>query len=623
MTEAELRGIAFVQAVEETSADLLPATARDQAGLAAGDRRDAGAWVARRARCLLDGPLARFRPAVDHLELRVGALGWILPAAIVVGLLGNSLGPTRKIHVLYNPIGLLVAWNLVVYVALLALRLRRWKRPSRPAPTRLPTSERSDGATSVPTFVPAPHDRGGLLERALLGWLRRHVVAVQTAAWNVWSGVRTASALVAAFVSNWFATMRPALHHATRTALHLGAVGMALGAVAGMYVRGLFLDYDVVWRSTFVESPDGVAWLLRLVLAPAAWVLRDALPSASDATALMTVDGAPAARWIHLLAVTVLLAVVVPRLGMAAVSSLAYRRTLGRLGLSPDEPYVRGLLAAAARLDVQKVQDDIRADITQAFDDFRTRLADYVASELHEKRIEPELDGFRERGGKLSDLEARLDERCRAFEPDLRGEIGRQQLLLEGQITERVAWRLGGAAAQQLTGDDVATAVGGAASGVALRAGTRAGDQVAAGVGAIVSGAVATVSGTVSGGFGHSLGTALLVGAIHSGPVAWVVGAVGGALVAGAALYVGKDALRDGVKRVSLPPGVAKLALLRIDAIKRDGRARCRTAVCEGLGRHFECDAVVERTAAAIWSRLLPLLGAQLGAGAQAGSAKE
>ena len=99
MTEADLRAIALVRAVEQTSEELIPQTALVEATLVAGDRSDPAAWLARRARCLLDGALSRFRPAVDHLELRVGLLAWILPAAFLLGLFGNYLGPARKIHV--------------------------------------------------------------------------------------------------------------------------------------------------------------------------------------------------------------------------------------------------------------------------------------------------------------------------------------------------------------------------------------------------------------------------------------------------------------------------------------------------------------------------------------------
>jgi hypothetical protein len=104
----------------------------------------------------------------------------------------------------------------------------------------------------------------------------------------------------------------------------------------------------------------------------------------------------------------------------------------------------------------------------------------------------------------------------------------------------------------------------------------------------------------------------VLVGLVHSGPVAWVIGALGGAVVSGAVLYLGKDALRDGLKRVTLPSAVARMALLRIDRIKREGRAQCRRHVADELGRHFDEADVVGRTAETISSRLAPMLGDRL-----------
>jgi hypothetical protein len=70
---------------------------------------------------------------------------------------------------------------------------------------------------------------------------------------------------------------------------------------------------------------------------------------------------------------------------------------------------------------------------------------------------------------------------------------------------------------------------------------------------------------------------------------------------------------------VSLPPAVARMALLRMDAVKRAGRERCRRNVNDELARHFASGRVVERTADAIWSRLVPELGGRLG-DAQPGS---
>ena len=43
------------------------------------------------------------------------------------------------------------------------------------------------------------------------------------------------------------------------TPLHVGAAALALGLVAGLYVRGLVLDYRVGWESTFLDAGDRAA----------------------------------------------------------------------------------------------------------------------------------------------------------------------------------------------------------------------------------------------------------------------------------------------------------------------------------------------------------------------------
>ena len=67
--------------------------------------------------------------------------------------------------------------------------------------------------------------------------------------------------------------------------LHLAAAALALGLVAGMYLRGLVLDYRAGWQSTFLEPPR-VTSFLSTVLAPAAKVSGVALPDEAGVAAL-------------------------------------------------------------------------------------------------------------------------------------------------------------------------------------------------------------------------------------------------------------------------------------------------------------------------------------------------
>ena len=87
---------------------------------------------------------------------------------------------------------------------------------------------------------------------------------------------------------------------------------MALGIVLGLYIRGLALDYQATWESTFL-SANQVQGLLHTLLGPAAWLLHYPLPELSEILSLQAPQHGPAAPWIHMWAVTALAVIVIPR----------------------------------------------------------------------------------------------------------------------------------------------------------------------------------------------------------------------------------------------------------------------------------------------------------------------
>jgi hypothetical protein len=111
--------------------------------------------------------------------------------------------------------------------------------------------------------------------------------------------------------------------------LHAGAAALALGLCIGLYARGLVFDYRAGWQSTFLEPPQ-VHALLATVLAPASTLTGIAVPGVEGIAALRLAAGAtalaPAAAWIHLFAVTLLMFVVLPRAALAARAGLLARR---------------------------------------------------------------------------------------------------------------------------------------------------------------------------------------------------------------------------------------------------------------------------------------------------------
>ena len=142
------------------------------------------------------------------------------------------------------------------------------------------------------------------------------------------------------------------------TLLHAAAASLALGLIAGLYLRGLVLDYRAAWESTFL-SADAARALLAVALGPAVALSGIALPDAAAFEAMRVahgsaVPGAPAAPWIHLMALTLLLFVVLPRCVLALVGVMRLRWLARHVALPLGDPYFQQL-ARQQRGDVARV----------------------------------------------------------------------------------------------------------------------------------------------------------------------------------------------------------------------------------------------------------------------------
>ena len=130
--------------------------------------------------------------------------------------------------------------------------------------------------------------------------------------------------------------------------LHFSAALLAAGAVAGLYVRGLGLEYLAGWESTFLTE-HAVHRVLTVVLGPASALSGTAIPPAEH-LATMRWSGAQlgenAARWIHLYAITAALFIVLPRLVLALSAALRARRLRRNFDLPLTvDPYFHRLLS--------------------------------------------------------------------------------------------------------------------------------------------------------------------------------------------------------------------------------------------------------------------------------------
>jgi hypothetical protein len=326
----ELRSILLVKAVEETdrAGTLIPladrsAATRD-ARRAAGDVAVAGDGFehgtlsqasqrmgVERSRMLLGKIVARYPFVGTVLNLAGGPAwaGWsVVALGLLVGFALSALDGTRHINILAFPLLGVVLWNLAVYLAAF-FNWRARSRSKHPRRWRMP-----EGLTSLWTsFVTRKVAKSAAFNVPLAQALRR-------------------------FTLEWFEIARPVLVARAVRVFHLSAAAVGIGLIAGLYVRGIAFDYQAGWESTFFDAPS-VRVLLSVIYGPASFITGIPLPDVAYLETIRWQGGAGgerAARWMHLLAATVALYVVLPRLVLALAGSISILRWSRRAPLPPS-----------------------------------------------------------------------------------------------------------------------------------------------------------------------------------------------------------------------------------------------------------------------------------------------
>ncbi|MGD9941718.1 MAG: DUF2868 domain-containing protein [Burkholderiaceae bacterium] len=320
MTEDDARHALLVRACETPPGhtqwrDEDRAWASRAAAEVVGEHASTDAFIARRARLASERLTARdagLRRALRAVQWRPW-VGWLLALiAFAAGIGGNAIDTSQRINVLAPPLLALLAWNLVVYL-FIALR----------------------AAARLIRGPDAPTSPRGSLTRLLAR--AAHAVAAP-------AREAADAAPAARFTVDW--ARAAARLNTLRVArmLHLAAFALAAGALAGLYLRGLVLEYRAGWQSTFL-SAETVRSLLTAVLGPAAQLTAFTLPDAArlEAMRFPGSSGEPAAPWIHLYAITVAALILLPRLLLALLDGLLEHRLAQRFPLPPGDPYFAAL----------------------------------------------------------------------------------------------------------------------------------------------------------------------------------------------------------------------------------------------------------------------------------------
>ena len=331
VNEHDARNLLLIRAVETEDAA--------QALLTRDDRQDATAFALASAGADRSGRRAdqrllaqRSAYALSRLETRHPAIGraaraarwpgwldWTLPlGAIALGIATNELAGARRLNIIAFPLFGIVLWNLAVYMLV--------------------------AAHAAAAIVP----RGNRYGKA--SWLARAASWAGGIARRDQDAHHPVGRAIVRFARDWTRYAGALTYARAARVLHLSAAALAIGIVAGMYLRALGVEYRAGWESTFIGA-ETLHRLLGWVLTPASLLTAIALPDVDRLATLrwgMPANGENAGSWIHLYAVTAALFVVVPRLALAAGSALSAAR-LSRFFKVPgrEDFYVRRVLRDA------------------------------------------------------------------------------------------------------------------------------------------------------------------------------------------------------------------------------------------------------------------------------------
>ncbi len=343
MDESTALAVTAVRAIEtaDRARDLWTDADRSWASRAAaevvGEAAPSGEFIGCRAQLAL----ARLRERGGALARLAQASRWrpwvgtvIVVGAFLLGLVADGLGGVRRINILYSPVLPLVIWNLAVYALLATGFVTRYGEPGTPGPLRRTVAW-------------------------LAGVLRRAPASASAATIRRRARRRTSPPTGAS---------RAAPLYAARAAriLHVAAAALAGGVIAGLYVRGIAFEYRATWESTFLDA-DTVRAIVAVAYAPGALLVPFGVPDVAHVAAIRAPASENAAPWLHLMAATLLVVAILPRVGLALWSAVVERHRAAHVLDDLSGPYFARLLrgfhpgAAAARVQPFSYEADAAA----------------------------------------------------------------------------------------------------------------------------------------------------------------------------------------------------------------------------------------------------------------------
>lgn len=579
MNERDILPILLIRSLEESDPNYFTPDVQLDSLIVSGEDENDISLIRKRAHYLFQKLPETIKDIPWTLQLPRKWAVIVCAAVFFLGIVFNYLGPGDKIHVIYNPVVLLILWNMCIFAVFLFRNFFMKGRPGRKEPPR--RSETGQSGTSHPDHT-APARPGYtssaffLIFRKIWFFFHQQATKKKRDIKDVPSPVQASSR----YLELWWDMNQHIFFSRFARFIHILAVCLIIGALSGIYLRGLFFEYNIIWKSTFIHDPEDIALILNAIFGLPAQLLHRTLLDEPGISMLMGPDGVPAAPWIHLFALSAFMFVIPQRFFLMFLESWRIRSLSGKMTINPDEPYYARCVRLARDMQANRLKEEITVVVQAGISRMAGSVALHARDRFYDDIIVPQVVHFRNNGGRISDLEQEILQQSENFKAELDSFLETAREDFSRSVAEGVSRVIG----KKLSVTEVHVADGIRIKPEVYREaldGTIT-DGMTDGISLAVTAAVAATLGTLSGGFGKVLGIAVVSTLLHTtGPVGFIIGALAGLLLGGSASIFARDKITDAVKNQSFPAFSTRLLLgeSKMNRMIEEGRIQVYTLI--------------------------------------------
>ena len=570
MTERDISQVLMVRSVEECVPDFFSPEIQLEALREAGASDDDRTLILKRAYYLFQKLPGRLQDISFSINPPRTWTVTVCIAVFFLGILFNYLGPGGRVHILYNPVVLLLLWNIAVFLILFTGHFIRKKKRFKdvfPGQTEKSLKSLKTGDREPPPGHSYEHEFTLSLSRWMLRklWFSLHH--------QLWKRKRDMNHLSSSlkmaqqYLDNWWALNRQVVMSRFTRTVHILALCLVTGALTGIYIRGLFFEYNVVWKSTFIHDPGDISVILNILFGLPSLIINGTFIDESHIALLLRPEGEPAALWIHLFAMSTFMFVFPERLLLIILEAGRIRSLTRERTINLAEPYYARYITLSQEMQETRLQSEISYLVHSELSSMCESVALFTRDKFYDIHIVPLFHQFRQNGGRIRDLENEITHQSEKFRTELDSFLEGAQEDFKKSLSAGVSRVMG----KKLSSIEVSVG-----NEIHVNPDTfrKALDESVTQnmtdfISMAVTAAVAAAAGTISGGFGKVLGIAIVSALLHtSGPIGFLIGALAGLLLGGGASVLAKEKITDIVKNQKFP-GISTRILMRESKLKR------------------------------------------------------